>query len=147
MFKAKLIRCAKEKTGYFKTSSSDYNIIHTITDRSVQANMFNTATDCPHREKLGWQEESQLLFDTLSAGYDIRNRMKKIASDAINAQHESGLVPDICPEFVRFAGRFVDEPTWGGSCVFIPYYIYLTYGGPLTASRILSHHDKIYGLS
>ncbi len=129
-FRAKLIRCAIEKTGYFETSNDDYNIIHTITDRSVQANMFNTATDCPHREKLGWQEESHLLFDTFSAGYDIRNWMKKIASDTITAQHENGLVPDICPEFVRFRGGFLDDPTWGGSCVFIPYHIYTTYGDP-----------------
>ncbi|MBQ8696602.1 MAG: family 78 glycoside hydrolase catalytic domain [Clostridia bacterium] len=151
MFKAKLIRCANEKTGYFETSSSDYNIIHTITDRSVQANMFNTATDCPHREKLGWQEESHLLFDTISAGYDIRNWMKKIASDAVTAQHESGLVPDICPEFVRFSGGFVDEPTWGGSCVFIPYYIYLTYGDPsqLKASypTMIRYMDYLEGKS
>ena len=67
------IRCDNEKTGFFETSNDAFNQIHRITQQSIEANMYNTCTDCPHREKLGWMEVPHLMWNSLAPSYDIQN--------------------------------------------------------------------------
>lgn len=128
MFTAKLIRACTEETGELKTSNDTLNQIHLLINRSIQANMFNTLTDCPHREKLGWLEVPSILYDAVAFNYDVSAWMNKISNDTIDSQTPEGLVPDISPEFTVFADGFRDDPTWGGACIMVPYQTYLTYG-------------------
>ncbi|MFH0761983.1 MAG: alpha-L-rhamnosidase C-terminal domain-containing protein, partial [Bacteroidota bacterium] len=60
--------------------------------------------------------------------YDVHNLYAKIVDDMIESQLENGLVPDIAPEFVPFAGGFRDSPEWGSSAVIIPWDLYEWYG-------------------
>ena len=46
----------------------------------------------------------------------------------IEAQLENGLVPDIAPEYVPFAGGFRDSPEWGSACIILPWDMYEWYG-------------------
>ncbi len=127
-FKGLLIRANNDKTGSFETDNNVFNVLHLITDRSIEANMYSTCTDCPHREKLGWQEVNNLMFDSLSANFDLSTWLKKGAHDTVTAQLPSGLVPDICPELGVFWNGFRDDPTWGGASVNVPLNLYKTYG-------------------
>ncbi len=86
------------------------------------------ATDCPHREKLGWLEQTHLMGNSIKFIYDIHNLYDKVINDMIEAQLDNGLVPDIAPEYVPFAEGFRDSPEWGSACVILPWDMYEWYG-------------------
>ena len=90
--------------------------------------MASVASDCPHREKLGWLEQTHLMGNSIKFIYDIHNLYDKVIDDMIEAQLENGLVPDIAPEYVPFAGGFRDSPEWGSACVILPWDLYQWYG-------------------
>src|SRR5690606_9351913 len=50
------------EVGSFASSDPMLNGIHQLVRRAVQSNMFSVPTDCPHREKLGWLEQTHLVF-------------------------------------------------------------------------------------
>ena len=127
-FTAKRIRAGNRRTGSFETSNRMLNGIDTLISRSIESNMYNTLTDCPHREKLGWLEVPGLMFNSITAGYDVAAWMKKIVMDAGDAQLPDGMVPSTAPEHTVFWGPFRDDPTWGGSAVALPWLCYETYG-------------------
>ena len=85
-------------------------------------------TDCPHREKLGWLEQTHLMGNSIRYIYDIHNLYNKVIDDMIEAQLDNGLVPDIAPEYVPFDAGFRDSPEWGSACVILPWYMYEWYG-------------------
>jgi hypothetical protein len=85
-------------------------------------------TDCPHREKLGWLEQTHLMGNSIRYIYDIHNLYNKIIDDMIEAQLDNGLVPDIAPEYVPFNAGFRDSPEWGSACIILPWYMYEWYG-------------------
>ena len=90
--------------------------------------MASVATDCPHREKLGWLEQTHLMGNSIKFIYDIHNFYDKIIDDMIEAQLKNGLVPDIAPEYVPFEAGFRDSPEWGSACVILPWDMYEWYG-------------------
>ena len=53
--------------------------------------------------------------------FDIHNLYNKMIDDMREAQLENGLVPDIAPEYVPFAGGFRDSPEWGSAGVLVPW--------------------------
>ena len=123
-----VIRQNNDAVGTVVTSSSLFNSIHKIIDRAIQSNSYSVLTDCPQREKLGWLEESHLVFDAVTHGYDIQAWSKDIIRTIADSQTSSGLIPDIAPEFVVFSGGFRDEPNWGSAGVILPLKIYMNYG-------------------
>jgi len=113
--------------GSFKCSNELFNKILTLIDWSIRSNLASVTTDCPHREKLGWLEVTHLMGNSIQYNYDIHNLYVKIIDDMIESQLDNGLVPDIAPEFVPFAGGFRDSPEWGSSAVIVPWYVYNWY--------------------
>lgn len=53
----------------------------------------------------------------------------------IDAQLDNGLVPDIAPEFVPFAGGFRDSPEWGSAAIILPWDMYKWYGDKETVVK------------
>jgi hypothetical protein len=98
--------------------------------------MVSVLTDCPHREKLGWLEQTHLFAESLMANYDVSALYRKLSADMADAQLPSGLVPAIAPEYVQFldqAGRntdFRDSPEWGSAVVLSPWAAFQAYGDP-----------------
>ncbi|MBB5835793.1 family 78 glycoside hydrolase catalytic domain [Kribbella italica] len=127
-----VLRAGNESTGRFSCSNEVLDATHRIIDRAVQGNMFSVLTDCPHREKLGWLEETHLLFGVVSNGYDVQAYYRDLVRRMAEAQLDSGMVPDISPEFVVFDGGFRDDPNWGGAIVLAPWQLYRTYGDVAT---------------
>lgn len=118
--------------GSFWCSNPLFQKIHQIVTQAMKSNCKSILTDCPTREKLGWLEQTHLIGPGLMYEYDVQNLYHKIQMDMKDAQHGDGLVPDICPEYVKGFERwhtgFLDSPEWGSACVINPWYVYKRYG-------------------
>ena len=114
--------------GTFKCSSEHFNAVYDLIDWAIKSNLASVATDCPHREKLGWLEQTHLMGNSIKYVYDIQKLYNRIVDDMIEAQLENGLVPDIAPEYVEFQGGFRDSPEWGSACIIVPWDLYEWYG-------------------
>ncbi len=139
----KIISLAGEAThadatqvGHFSSSNELFDRIHNLILNAVNSNMVSVLTDCPHREKLGWLEQTHLFAGSLMANYDVSALYRKLSDDMADAQLPSGLVPAIAPEYVQFldqAGHdtdFRDSPEWGSAVVLSPWAAYQSYGDP-----------------
>lgn len=116
------------ETGSFSCSNALFNQTFKLIDWAMKSNMSHVSTDCPHREKLGWLEQTHLVGGSLKYNYDIQLFYNKIIDDMMESQLPSGLVPDIVPEYVVFDDGFRDSPEWGSAAVIIPWYLYKWYG-------------------
>ena len=114
--------------GTFRCSNEHFNTVYNLIDWAIRSNLASVATDCPHREKLGWLEQTHLMGNSVKYVYDIHNLFNKMIDDMIDSQLENGLVPDIAPEYVEFAGGFRDSPEWSSACIILPWDLYEWYG-------------------
>lgn len=125
------IRNAAEKAGSFACSNKLFNQTYNLVDWAIKSNMVSVFTDCPHREKLGWLEQVHLMGTSVKYNYDAMNLFRKQILDMKYSQTDSGLVPEIAPEYVKFDwgnGMFRDSPEWGSSSIIVPWYLYQWYG-------------------
>ena len=113
--------------GTFDCSCPKIMDIYKLINEAVKSNLQSVATDCPHREKLGWLEQVYLMGPSLIYQYDLQNFLHKIVCDMQDAQQENGLIPDIAPEYVTFENGFRDSPEWGAACVLLPWLLYIYY--------------------
>ena len=120
-------RNSSPTVGSFTCSDNLFNQIFELINWGIKSNMASVATDCPHREKLGWLEQTYLIGPSMHYNYDIHSLYKKIVNDMIDSQLENGLVPDIAPEYVAFTKGFRDSPEWGSAAVIIPWQLYKWY--------------------
>ncbi|BCJ35512.1 hypothetical protein Athai_30150 [Actinocatenispora thailandica] len=134
MLRGIVLRTDNEPAGEFGSSSDLYDGVHRIIDRSVQGNMFSVPTDCPDREKLGWLEETHLNFATLNRNYDIAAWFAEFLRTVREAQEDTGLVPDIAPQYAHFSGGSHDEPNWGSAIILAALATWRSYGD----DRVLS---------
>ncbi len=121
-------RNSSPTVGTFSCSDTLFNQIFELINWSIKSNMASVATDCPHREKLGWLEQTYLIGPSMHYNYDIHTFYNKIVDDMIDSQLDNGLVPDIAPEYVPFERGFRDSPEWGSASVIIPWQLYKWYG-------------------
>jgi hypothetical protein len=135
------IRQDDTQTGNFSSSDELLNRIHNLILNALRSNLVSILTDCPHREKLGWLEQTHLFAASLMSNYDVEALYRKMGDDMADSQTASGLVPSIAPEITRFVDRngnstdFRDSPEWGSAVVLSPWAAYQFYGdpGPLRA--------------
>jgi len=116
-------RNSSPQTGEFTCSSRFFNQLFDLIRWAIRSNLQSVVTDCPHREKLGWLEQTYLMGCSLFYNYELYPLYKKLVWDMMDAQTSSGLVPDIAPEYVRFEGGFRDSPEWGSAAVIVPWMI------------------------
>jgi len=121
-------RNSSPTVGTFSCSDSLFNKTFELINWGIKSNMASVATDCPHREKLGWLEQTYLIGPSMHYNFDIHKLYRKIVQDMMDSQLDNGLVPDIAPEYVPFEGGFRDSPEWGSASVIIPWQIYQWYG-------------------
>ncbi|TYL45314.1 Bacterial alpha-L-rhamnosidase [Nocardioides sp. BGMRC 2183] len=126
--KGLVLRASNTDVGEFDSSDAMLNDIHTIIDRSVQSNMYSVLTDCPHREKLGWLDQTNLNFTTTARGYDMQAQYRKLLQDMVDAQQPDGLIPTTAPEDSMFAGAFRHDANWGATLAVSSWQVYTEYG-------------------
>jgi hypothetical protein len=129
-----------QRVGTFTSSNPLFNRIHALIDNAMLSNMVSVLTDCPHREKLGWLEESHLAATSLNYNWDLASLYNKISNDMADSQQPDGLVPSIAPEYPVFSGAFRDSPEWGSAVILSPWVAY-QFSGDLTSLR--AHYDSM----
>lgn len=126
--------------GEFACSNPLFNRIRTLIRWAQRSNMMSVLTDCPHREKLGWLEESYLNGPSLRYEFDLNTLFAKAMGDMADSQLDNGLVPDIAPEFVKFNGGFRDSPEWGSAVLQVAWQQYEFTGD---VGLLRSHYDAM----
>ena len=71
-------RNSSPSAGTFRCSNELFNSIYNLIDWSIKSNLASVATDCPHREKLGWLEQTHLMGNSIKFVYDIHNLYDKV---------------------------------------------------------------------
>jgi alpha-L-rhamnosidase len=121
-------RNSSPAVGSFSCSDTLFNHIFELINWGIKNNMASVATDCPHREKLGWLEQTYLIGSSMHYNFDIHALYNKMLDDMMDSQLDNGLIPDIAPEYVHFESGFRDSPEWGSAGVIIPWLLYKWYG-------------------
>lgn len=134
------IRNAAATVGSFSCSNDLFNRTYTLIDWAIKSNMVSVFTDCPHREKLGWLEETHLVGASVHYNYDVAALNKKVIRDMKNAQYADGKIPEISPEFTVFTPPFDESPEWGSAAIIYSWYNYQWYGDKET---LLQSYDMM----
>ncbi len=116
------------RSGTFYCSNDLFNRIYALINWAIQSNLQSVITDCPHREKLGWLEQTFLMGPSVNYNFEIYHLYDKLIGDIRDAQTGEGLIPDIAPEYVLFEEGFRDSPEWGSASVILPWLVYHWYG-------------------
>ena len=130
-------------TGTFSCSLDLFNRIHHIIRAAIESNMQSVLTDCPHREKLGWLEQTYLMGPAVMYNFDVAALYAKIIHDTSEAQLPDGLVPDTAPEFAVFGGEdnpFRNAPAWGSASILAAWEAYRQYGD----LQVIRDHYKTF---
>jgi len=119
------------RVGEFVSSDALLNRIHALILHAIENNSVSLFTDCPHREKLGWLEETHLMAPSLLDDFDFRGLFAATARNIADAQRKdgpaAGMVPTIAPQYVVFEPKydvFNDSPEWGSAAVLAPWHAY-----------------------
>lgn len=116
-----------EEIGSFACSCSSVMKVYHLIRSAIRSNLQSVVTDCPHREKLGWLEQTYLMGASIMYEFGLSVFNRKTLADIVDAQQDNGLVPDIAPEYVTFVDGFRDSPEWGSAIVLLPWLSYLHY--------------------
>jgi len=131
-------RNAAGRVGNFVSSNELFNKTDELIDWATKSNMASVLTDCPHREKLGWLEQSHLMISSIMYNYDVATLGNKVVDDIISSQLDNGLIPEIAPEYILFTwggDMFRDSPEWGSTGIILPWYLYKWYGNTEVLER------------
>ena len=128
------------RIGTFTSSDPLFNRIHALIDNAMLSNMVSVLTDCPHREKLGWLEQTHLAATSLNYNWDLASIYNKISNDMADSQLPDGLIPSIAPEYPVFPGAFRDSPEWGSAVILSPWAAYQFSGDP---TSLRAHYDSM----
>lgn len=127
------------KTGDFECSNPLFNDAYRLIDRAIRSNWQSVWTDCPHREKLGWLEQTWLNGEGLVANYDCQAMIEQTMQNIADAQYPNGALPEIAPNYVIFEGSwappFLESPEWGGAFIALPFLYKTFYGDDKLITR------------
>ncbi len=129
-FEAVAVYSGLEFTGSFSCSNEKLNRFHQNTLWSLKSNFVDVPTDCPQREKSGWDGDAQVFLPTASYMTDTAAFFRKWLRDVRDCQRKDGRVANVSPSVHRFQDR---EPLsgaagWADAAVIIPYTLWKTYG-------------------
>ena len=118
-------------TGHFESSSALLNRIHHLIFTAMENNEVSIFTDCPHREKLGWLEETHLVARGLLFDNDLEALFRSTDANIAEAQAADGRVPTTAPQYAVFGPEnaiFDDSPEWGSASILAPWAAFHFYG-------------------
>ena len=91
------VHTSSQDVGDFVSSDRLLNRIHTLILRAIENNAVSLFTDCPHREKLGWLEETHLMAPSMLYDFDFAGLFAATARNIADAQKtegpKAGMVP------------------------------------------------------
>ena len=119
-----IVHSSAAPVGQFACANPRLNRIRELVRWAQRSNMVSILTDCPHREKLGWIEQYHLNGPAIRYEYDTARIFAKGMGDMADAQLDSGLVPNIAPEYTQFKGAFRSAAEWGAAFILVPWQQY-----------------------
>ncbi len=123
-----VVHSSSTPIGKFETSNELFNRTHALVRWAQRSNMMSVMTDCPHREKMPWLEETHLNGPSLRYNFEMAPLLAKTTNDMADSQLENGFVPNIAPEFFKAQPRvedpFRNSPEWGSAFLLVPWQQY-----------------------
>ena len=92
---ARVVMADAPRAGSFACSIPLFNKIHDICWWAQRSNMQSVFTDCPHREKLGWQEQDHIHAEQIRWGWNADAMFAKTCMDLADSQLANGMVPNM----------------------------------------------------
>lgn len=113
-----------KNTGTFECSNELFNRIVQAYNRTMHANFKGIISSDPHRERLAYTGDGQVIAESLIYSYDMTRFHRKFIDDMDDARNKvTGYVPHTAP----FGGGG-GGPAWGSAYVIIPWIYYSHYG-------------------
>ncbi len=129
-FEAVAVYSALRFTGRFHCSNEKINQFVQNTLWSLKDNFVDVPTDCPQREKSGWDGDAQVFIRTASYLADDAAFFRKWLRDVRDCQRADGRVANVSPSAHPNQDK---EPLggsvgWADAAVIIPYTLWKFYG-------------------
>ena len=120
-------------TGEFECDDDLLNWFHRAAVNSMLSNEHcGVPLDCPHRERLGYTGDGQLIAPATLLNLDSTAFLKKWRQDVLDAQHrQTGHVPHTAP----FNNGGGGPGGWGGAIVFVTWALYRHTGDTALVKR------------
>ncbi|MEM9833123.1 MAG: family 78 glycoside hydrolase catalytic domain [Bacteroidota bacterium] len=139
-----------DQTGSFACSDSQLNQTQQNMHWAFIGNYHGLPTDCPHREKIGWTGDAQLVAETGLFNYDMVRSYLKWMDDFVDEQQENGDLPGIIPSSGWGYEHGKDPelrplgygPQWEGALVQVTWDLYRFTGDPTILERYYSTIKK-----
>jgi hypothetical protein len=112
--------------GAFTCSNTFLNTLYEITVRTHRNYNYDVPLD-PSREKQGWTQDAQNMFDTAAYLTDVRGLYRRWWSDMADNQDPQGCLGTVIP-LVNRQNNDWNSPWWSGVIVFLPWEHYQYYG-------------------
>jgi alpha-L-rhamnosidase len=125
------VRAANPIVGVFSCSSDLQNSIQHISDWAIRSNMGPYATDCPHREKYAWLEQTWHMARSISYLFDVHDWYKRMSHNIRDVQRPDGHILTKAPMYLTEAdphGVYHEAAEWGIAGVLDPWHLYEWYG-------------------
>ena len=121
----KVIHADTPVTSTFSSNHEGMNFLYDAFLRTQLDNMHGSIpSDCPHRERLGYTGDGQLVAPTAMMMLDTKEFYKKWIQDILDCQDIDGHVRHTAP----FMGGGGGPGGWGSAIVIVPYAYYKQYG-------------------
>lgn len=129
-FEAIAVYSKLDFVGEFSCSNEKINQFVRNTVWSLKSNFVDIPTDCPQREKSGWDGDAQVFIGTASYFVDTMAFFRKWLRDLRDTQRKDDRVTNVSPSAHPFHDR---EPLggavgWADAAVIIPYTLWKRYG-------------------
>jgi alpha-L-rhamnosidase len=119
-----IVHSVCEPVGEFACSNGLLNGAYGLIRWAQRSNMWSYMTDCPHRERLGWLEQTHLNGPALRYNFRLDQLFAKTMHDMAETQQADGMVTTTAPEFAVFDGLFRNSPEWSSAFLLIAWQQY-----------------------
>lgn len=115
-----------QSSGEFECSNPLFNELHQIGKNTHLNYVLNYPMD-PTREKAGWSEDMQNMFDSASYLTDTATLYEEWWQDYADIQQKDGSVASVAPVNIGYVDTW-NDPWWGGMIIYTPWRLYEFYG-------------------
>ena len=132
-FTAIAVYSQMDQTGEFRCGNADVNRLFLNSLWSMRSNFCDIPTDCPTRERAGWNGDAGAFTPTGVFLMDCYQVLRKWLAECRLAQKEDGLMANIAP--VNNSGSMISNMLqgssgWGDACILVPWALYEAYHDP-----------------
>jgi alpha-L-rhamnosidase len=121
---ALVVHTDMRRTGWFESSDSRLNQLHSNIVWSMRDNFVDLPTDCPQRdERLGWTGDIQVFAPTASFLYSVYGTLQGWLRDVSAEQRAFGSVPNFVP-WIEVGFPSDPAAAWGDAAVVVPWVLY-----------------------